>query len=163
MLRSFVVVVSSSCSTDETIVADSEAEEETAASLPATSIRCREKVTENLVKMNHLTDHAITNHSLEKKTATLVPANIIGYCEEATESLSKMEVPTGCPASAHTSSFRSSGGGMLDQKDRVGDSECGNSDIIYSQNILVRDSSRPAVSCSNYEVLNFKRFRKVIS
>lgn len=60
-------------------------------------------------------------------------------------------------------SFRDGSGGMKVRKDKIDDHESGNSDIVYSQNLVVRDINMHAniSTVPNSSIPNFKRFRKV--
>ncbi|KAB5521993.1 hypothetical protein DKX38_026312 [Salix brachista] len=100
-------LVSSSCSTDETVVADSEAEVETPIS--------------------------------ERFTADI--SN-----EEAPKYVNKVETIAN----------------VTTKQEAVEEAESGNSDIIYSQDLIIRDLNLPAQISSppNNGFLNFKRFRK---
>ncbi|XP_052303552.1 nibrin homolog isoform X2 [Populus trichocarpa] len=120
------VLVSSSCSTDETVVADSEAEVETPTS-------------------EHFTAD-ISN-------------------EEAPKYVNKLEMsidPHLRSENNHVVSSTYSIGKMTAKRETVDEAESGNSDIIYSQDLIIRDLNLPAQisSTPNNEVLNFKRFRK---
>ncbi|KAH8486229.1 hypothetical protein H0E87_025302 [Populus deltoides] len=120
------VLVSSSCSTDETVVADSEAEVETPTS-------------------EHFTAD-ISN-------------------EEAPKYVNKLEMsidPHLRSENNHVVSSTYSIGNMTGKRETVDEAESGNSDIIYSQDLIIRDLNLPAQisSTPNNEVLNFKRFRK---
>lgn len=120
------VLVSSSCSTDETVVADSEAEVETPTS-------------------EHFTAD-ISN-------------------EEAPKYVNKLEMaidPHLRSENNHVVSSAYSIGNMTAKRETVDEAESGNSDIIYSQDLIIRDLNLPAQisSTPNNEVLNFKRFRK---
>ena len=63
----------------------------------------------------------------------------------------------------HATSFRDGSGSMKVRKDKVDNYESGNSDIIYSQDLVVRDINIvPNMSTApNSSVPNFKRFGKV--
>ncbi|XP_048441372.1 nijmegen breakage syndrome 1 protein isoform X3 [Pyrus x bretschneideri] len=121
MLKSPCVVVSSSCSTDETVVADSDAEE-MATSVLATSSVGTKGVVETL-------PHEIC----------------MSYAAIKSEDNYVM------------SSRRSS-----DMRGKLDESESGIADIIYSQDLIVRNTSLPCaiITTANNRVVNFKRFRK---
>ncbi|BFG43456.1 hypothetical protein CerSpe_297300 [Prunus speciosa] len=124
MLKSPCVVVSSSCSTDETVVADSDTEE-IATSVLATASLGAKGVVENV-------PHEISmNYAAPKSEDSYVMS---------------------CRRSSDISTVR----GKLDE------SESGNVDIIYSQDLIVRDASIPCTIAptANHRVVNFKRFRK---
>ncbi|KAH7534047.1 hypothetical protein FEM48_Zijuj04G0196100 [Ziziphus jujuba var. spinosa] len=123
ILRSPCVVVSSSCSTDETIVADSEAEVATVTLVHKTAAACSEELIETVSKIDRTTDHANTNNFTSfRPTSDCIPA----------------------------------------KRDRADESENGNSDIIYSQDLFVQDTNvlPTTASTTNRKGLNFKRFRK---
>lgn len=139
------VVVSSSCSTDETIVADSEEECEAITSIHkpgASSVRPtgdvnREIPLSNVIKVEEEAPNI--KNDIEEKIALSYDAT-------------KLE-------EHHAASFE---GGLTARKHKVDKSEEGNSDIIYSQVLVVRDSALPfTVSrTTDHRVPNFKRFRK---
>lgn len=124
------VLVSSSCSTDETIVADSEAEVETATSI-----------------------HATTNISSEE-----TPKNVNN------PEISMVNPPTRSGHS-HVVNFTDNNGGMTARREKVDEPESGNPDIIYSQDLIIRELNLPATisSTANDGVLNFKLFKKVMT
>ncbi|KAF9668401.1 hypothetical protein SADUNF_Sadunf15G0124900 [Salix dunnii] len=119
-------LVSSSCSTDETVVADSEAEVETPIS--------------------------------ERFTADI--SN-----EEAPKYVNKLETsihPHLRSENNHVVSSTYSIGNVTTKQEMVDEAESRNSDIIYSQDLIIRDLNLPAQISSppNNGFLNFKRFRK---
>ncbi|GAB4858372.1 hypothetical protein Ancab_009844 [Ancistrocladus abbreviatus] len=113
-------VVSSSCSTNETIVADSDAEIELATSdQPAELDRKGEGSGD---------DVALSSRRNDQKT------NFVEHNDRTMIRIKNDDDP-----------------------------KSGNSDILYSQNLIVRDVSLPVstASTTNNQVINFKRFRKV--
>lgn len=121
MLKSPCVVVSSSCSTDETVVADSDAEEMATSVLATSSVGT-------------------------KGVVETVPHEIcMSYAAIKSEDNYVM------------SSRRSS-----DMRGKLDESESGIADIIYSQDLIVRNTSLPCaiITTANNRVVNFKRFRK---
>lgn len=123
MLKSPCVVVSSSCSTDETVVADSDAEETASSVLATASVGTG--VVQNVPREISI------NHAVTKSENNFV-------------------------MSSRRSSDISTIRGMVD------DSESGIADIIYSQDLIVRDKRIPCtiVTSANNRFVNFKRFRK---
>nr|XP_011468017.1 PREDICTED: nijmegen breakage syndrome 1 protein isoform X3 [Fragaria vesca subsp. vesca] len=123
MLKSPCVVVSSSCSTDETVVADSDVEETATSVLGTVSLGTG--VAENVPHETSI-NHAV--HKLENDFVM--------------------------------SSRRS--GDISTISGKIDDSESGIADIIYSQDLIVRDKSIPCtiVHSANNRFINFKRFRK---
>jgi len=69
----------------------------------------------------------------------------------------------GASVRSHSTSFRNDNDDIKVKKDKVNDDESGNSDIVYSQYLIVRDTNiRTSISTApNSSVPNFKRFRKV--
>ncbi|XP_050288024.1 nibrin homolog isoform X2 [Quercus robur] len=59
-------------------------------------------------------------------------------------------------------SYRDVSCGITVKLDKVDESECGNSDILCEQLLVVRDTNIPSrfSTTTNNGVLNFKRFRK---
>ncbi|KAJ4838553.1 hypothetical protein Tsubulata_024637 [Turnera subulata] len=119
--------VSSSCSTDETIVADSDE---------------------------------------EAQTATSVHANIDSYKNEAPEYVVKPEISVISLSSrledSHAVSSTVHNDGMTKRREKFDESASGNSDIFYTQDLIVRDLKLPSIinSTPSSGVLNFKRFKK---
>ncbi|EEF36478.1 Nibrin, putative [Ricinus communis] len=128
------VVVSSSCSTDETVVADSDEEVET------------------------MSTHATAN-----------------ICSEAPKFVNKVEtspiqakvetspVDNPCTKLEDRHVVRSMGNniGMTAKREKVDEPESANSDIIYSQNLIIRDWQLPVrISSTNERFIDFKRFKK---
>lgn len=69
----------------------------------------------------------------------------------------------GASVRSHSTSFRNDNDDIKVKKDKVNDDESGNSDIVYSQYLIVRDTNiRTSISTApNSSVPNFKHFRKV--
>ncbi|XP_010249688.1 PREDICTED: nijmegen breakage syndrome 1 protein isoform X2 [Nelumbo nucifera] len=125
------LLVSSSCSTDETIVADSDVEVDTSASDHVTEATQSEEAIRHEVKGKISVDHAYT-----------------------------------ASQKVQSSSFRTEGGGIIITKsDKLIESETSenqNSDVIFSQDLVVIDAKAPASvsSMTKTVVVNFKCFRK---
>lgn len=131
MLFHFAVVVSSSCSTDETIVAESDFEDEMSKPLHEAETVQVEETTEN--KENALPDNS-----------ALGSENVHSMYEEKTGP-------------------NNGDGCVVIRRDKSNDSEEGTSDIIYTQDIIVRTTNLQARSSGDAADVNFKRFRKVRS
>lgn len=139
---SVAVVVSSSCSTDETIVADSEEEVEAitsilktdSSSVPSIGNANRDVHLSNVIKIE---DEAPINEIEEKITMSYDAAKL-------------EEHPL--------ASFP----GALTARCKVDKSEEGITDIIYSHDLVVRDSALPFTisRTTDHGVPNFKHFRK---
>lgn len=125
---------------------------------------------------------------MEVETATSIHANATTCADEAIISLSKAEASTATACTEEdikfvrktvtpmdhaavksedscVMSYRDSTHGKTVGRDKVDDSECGNADIIYSQDLVARDMDIPSNvnATANNGVLNFKRFRKAIA
>lgn len=129
MLFHFAVVVSSSCSTDETIVAESDFEDETSKPLHEPEAVHMKETTEN--KENALPDNS-----------ALGSENVHSMYEEKT-------------------SPKNGDGCVVIRRDKSNDSGEGTSDIIYTQDIIVRTTNIQARTSGDAAEVNFKRFRKV--
>ncbi|KAJ9172887.1 hypothetical protein P3X46_016081 [Hevea brasiliensis] len=120
------VLVSSSCSTDETVVADSD-EEVGMTSIHSTANICSEEAPKCVNKVEISTVHCLT-----KSEDNHVMSSMDNY------------------------------GGMTAKKEKGEDPESANSDIIYSQELIIRDWHLPVTisSTTSDRILNFKRFKK---
>lgn len=81
-----------------------------------------------------------------------VPARATVYRETAMKNGNKEDVPT----------YSSGRDAVATNREKLDEPELGNSDIIYSQVLVVRDMNlAPSVSSkTSNSVINFKRFRK---
>lgn len=191
------VFVSSSCSTDETIVADSDTEGETPTSIHANaSGHTKEAFTYDIkgeistvaksdaeVKIGtsiHASSVAHTKEAInygskqeisvvadsdaEVETATSIHTNAAVRTAEGIKNNSKDEISIGQAASGtgHTTQFRQRIDGGTARQGKVDDSEIGNPDVIYSQDLIKRDINvMMSFPSTKNKVVNFKRFRKV--
>ncbi|OMO99219.1 hypothetical protein COLO4_13435 [Corchorus olitorius] len=133
------VVVSSSCSTDETVVADSDDEHESAT--PANA-----------------------NGSTHKEGAQTY-ANKAEMSLEAPNHVNKAEGSTYNDATRFQDSqvtLRDDNGCLTARRNKAEESENGNSDIIYSEALIIRDVHIPSTinMIADNRVINYKRFRK---
>ncbi|KAL1211413.1 Nibrin-like protein [Cardamine amara subsp. amara] len=142
------VVISSSCSTDETVVADSDAEEEE---------------TTSSVHMIDATEKAETP---EKPAAIVIEESPIIILEE-TMNLNEYKSVNLLADTQNRgqSDEKNSGDSVRDvtiRRNRNDEPETGNSEIIYSQGLIVRDlrSTRKVRSTGEEGFEDFKRFRK---
>lgn len=155
------MVISSSCSTDETVVADSDEEIETATSIPNSgaldtikSVECENKKKANVfVVMSD--DQEAEGHISDTNIESLHDNNkgdiITNQVDERVEKSGQIA----CSKDRYRSKMAR---GMKDEE-----SDTKNSDIIYSQDLVIRDLNLPAKVRSSIKntVINFKRFRKV--
>lgn len=130
-MHSTAVAVSSSHSTDETIVAESDVEMDTATS-----------------------DHIASAARSEAATRYEEKEELLKNHEDGTSD--KMNI----------SSFKVEEGGLIERKHKGDESitsENQNSDIIYSQDLIVRNAVSSSLNHSlKKNIVNFKCFRKVI-
>jgi len=142
----FVVVISSSCSTDETVVADSEAEEEE---------------TTSSVHMIDATEKAETP---EKPAAIVIEDSPVTILEETSNlnEFKSVNLLADTESRGHMDEKNSSDSVTI-RRDRNDEAETGKSEIIYTQDLIVRDlrSTRKVQSTGGEGVVDFKRFRKV--
>lgn len=177
----FPVIVSSSCSTDETVVADSEAEDETATSMRLASPVHLEKHTvpndsgkasRNGVVADSENDHAMSNkyHCDDivvrgDRTSTSTHATSPVNLEKLTMPKDSGKASTNCVAAEsendHAMNNKYICDDILIKSDRTDESAEGSSDIIYSQDLIVRRTTLPATSSVDGSGVNFKCFRKV--
>ncbi|XP_021297903.1 nijmegen breakage syndrome 1 protein isoform X1 [Herrania umbratica] len=139
ILISSSVLVSSSCSTDETVVADSDEEHEAATSVNA----------------NASTSKVGSQSCVNREEISM----------EAPNYVSKAEVSTYHGATRLEDgqvTFRDDNGCLTARRDKAEESEYGNSDIVYSQVLIVRDVNLPSTTnfITDKRVTNYKRFRK---
>ncbi|KAF8039691.1 hypothetical protein BT93_B2029 [Corymbia citriodora subsp. variegata] len=174
------VIVSSSCSTDETVVADSEAEDGTATSMRAASPVHLEnhtvpnnsgKASRNGVVADSENDHAMSNkYSCDDimvrsdRTASSMLATSPVRLEELTMPKDSGKASTNWVVAQsendHAMSNKHICDDILIKSDRIDESAEGSSDIIYSQDLIVRRTTLPTMSSGDGSGVNFKRFRK---
>ncbi|MED6204438.1 Mre11 complex subunit Nbs1 [Stylosanthes scabra] len=161
ILKSPCILVSSSCSTDETVVADSDTEVETATSAHATET-LPEGDAVQYVKTEELDDDSGSMDN--KKHEKIEPSSDDVSTRSNDIKQAKADSPLDDPSvksEIHAMSFRDGSGSIRVKKDE-GDYGSGNADIIYSQDLVVRDVNRETSmrTAQNSSVPNFKRFRK---
>uniref|UniRef100_A0A1J3HW75 Nijmegen breakage syndrome 1 protein n=1 Tax=Noccaea caerulescens TaxID=107243 RepID=A0A1J3HW75_NOCCA len=144
------VVISSSCSTDETVVADSDAEEEEATS----SV--------------HMIDATEKAETPEKPAAIVIeesesPVTILEETMNVNEFKSvNLTADTEMKGYSDEKKPSDSVPDVTIRRDRNEEAESGKSEIIYTQDLIVRDlrSMRNVRSTGEEGVVDFKRFRK---
>ncbi|XP_058748017.1 nibrin homolog [Vicia villosa] len=163
ILKSPCVLISSSCSTDETIVADSDTEVETATSPVASEALCGGNNVK-YVKTEELDHDDDSSTSFKRKDERMEPTldDISTSLHEIKHAKTDISLDTSIQSDTHATSFKDGTGGIKVKKDKVDDYGSGNSDIVYSQNLVVRDIHKLTnrSSAPNSGVPNFKRFRK---
>lgn len=149
VLISPCVFISSSCSTDETVVAESDVEGETAASVPANDVVASEDAPRSLKKAGSIDPEA--SRSDDRIDMIIIRENTGSMAAR------RDRVDESGYAKVDNSS------GMIAIREKVDESEDANLDIIYSQDLIVRNSKLTLTvsSTANREVVNFKRFRKM--
>ncbi|EOA32263.1 hypothetical protein CARUB_v10015532mg [Capsella rubella] len=139
------VVISSSCSTDETVVADSDAEEEETTS----SV--------------HMIDTTGKPETPEKPAAIVIEDSPVRILEDTMnlDECRSVNILADTENRAHIDE-KNSGGSVTIPRDRNDEPESGNSEIIYTQDLIVRDlrSTRKIHSTGEEGIVDFKRFRK---
>lgn len=155
------VVITSSCSTDETVVADSDEEIETATSIPNSVALDPIKIGESESKRKAngsvamFDDQGVEGHISDTNIESLHSESIGDIITTRGNKRVETSVQIACSEDRYCSKIAR---GMKDE-----DSDTKNSDIIYSQDLVIRDLNLPAKARSsrNNAVINFKRFRKV--
>ncbi|XP_022895477.1 nijmegen breakage syndrome 1 protein [Olea europaea var. sylvestris] len=164
------VLVASSCSTDETVVADSDVEMETVTSTRASAAVCAMESAEHESKQER-NIHKVVSAENNCRAESVV--NIIDSIDQ--ESKGDTAVSTIKTIKHDSQGFIPSNRAVLEpnsvnctddkmsRKDSIDNSESGKLDIIYSQDLIVRDSKLPAPghSSTSSAVTNFKLFRKM--
>ncbi|CAL9219329.1 unnamed protein product [Arabidopsis halleri] len=139
------VVISSSCSTDETVVADSDAEEE--------------EITSSV----HMIDATEKAETPEKPAAIVIEDSPVTILEETMDlnEFKSVNLLADTEDRGHIDE-KNSGDSVTIRRDRNDEAETGNSEIIYTQDLIVRDlrSTRNVQSTGGEGVVDFKRFRK---
>lgn len=134
-----VVVISSSCSTDETVVADSDVEEE-------------EETTSSV----HMVDATEKAETPEKPAAVvIIEESPVTTIVEETVNLNEFK-SVNLTADTEMKDYSD----VTMRRDGNDEPECGKSEVIYTQHLIVR-STRNVRSTGVEGVVDFKRFRKV--
>ncbi|OVA10350.1 Forkhead-associated (FHA) domain [Macleaya cordata] len=152
------ILVSSSCSTDETIVADSDVEMDTAATHGVAADAQTEAIKHE--------DEAITadrGNSLQEDKAITTGDHAKSQQED--EAITTAEHANSPTKKFQLPSLKVVDGIIIEKRDKGDESDTSvvrNSDIIYSQDLIVRDTNPPALvrSSTVRGVVNFKRFRR---
>ncbi|XP_061373729.1 nibrin homolog isoform X2 [Gastrolobium bilobum] len=163
VLKSPCVLVSSSCSTDETVVADSDTEVETATSAHASEAFSNGNNVK-YTKTEELDDDSGTlnksKHEKMEASSDDVSTRLHDIKRAKTETC--LDGASARLDTHATTNFEDGSGGIKVRKDKVDDYESGNSDIVYSQNLVVRDINvlTNTTTAPNISIPDFKRFRK---
>uniref|UniRef100_M1BI55 Nibrin n=1 Tax=Solanum tuberosum TaxID=4113 RepID=M1BI55_SOLTU len=171
----YLLLVTSSCSTDETVVADSDAETESTKSdhiaAAFCSIESSEHDSKGITSIHKL--ESVEYHNEDKCTVQIVMPRDKVYTRDTSPSSTKHIKHDGGHIPHDDATIHDPEGGYIRRlgvksdntvvkEDITDQRENGKLDIIYSQDLIVRDSimSLPVSSSSNGGVTNFKRFRK---
>ncbi|XP_050228059.1 nibrin homolog [Mercurialis annua] len=138
------VVISSSCSTDETIVADSDEEMETTSNYDTINVKSESPKFVNKVETSPV-----------QKKFEIFPAQTKAETLPFHHPSTKLDY-------SHVVSSMDNKGAMTEKGEKMDEPENANSDIIYSQDLIIRDWHLPATISSTRDdrVLDFKRFKK---
>lgn len=178
------MIISSSCSTDETVVADSDVEAETSSLVNATSTATTREAPKYPSK-----DEISVNYANNSISGSMEKADVV-LTEEAPKYLTKGEISishaspcmTGSRKKADEAdapgvnkeapkylkkeeiSINHANNSMTRCREKADESECEHSVVIYNQDLVVRDLNLSATfsSTANNGVINFKCFRKVL-
>ncbi|KAL3838775.1 hypothetical protein ACJIZ3_023366 [Penstemon smallii] len=175
IMASAPVLVTSSCSTDETVVADSDVEMETATStrtsVAINLIESDEDEYKETIAINKV-EAAENDGRAESIVHNMESTDLDGRGNTTAIRTIEPDCATlkpDCPYSTTIMSdydnitlSREIKDGLVARKDRDHSSESENLDIIYSQNLIVRESNLPQSGHSSVSsgAIDFKRFRK---
>ncbi|KAJ0089352.1 hypothetical protein Patl1_32450 [Pistacia atlantica] len=182
------VLISSSCSTDETVVADSDVEAQTSSLVNATSAATTEEAPKYLRKDEIFVNYA--NNSMTGSREKAKEADVVVLTEEAPKYLTIEEISINHANSSMAESrekvdeadtqvlskeppkylrkeeisINHANNSMTRCREKADESECEHSVVIYSQDLVVRDLNLSATfsSTATNGVINFKCFRKVL-
>ncbi|KAG5623014.1 hypothetical protein H5410_008232 [Solanum commersonii] len=175
LITSPPVLVTSSCSTDETVVADSDAETESTKSDHIAAASCSIETSEHDSKGTNSRHklESVEYHNEDKCTVQIVMPRDKVSTRDTSPSSTKHIKHDGGHIPHDDATIHDPEGGYIRRlgvksdntvvkEDNTDQQENGKLDIIYSQDLIVRDSimSLPVSSSSNGGVTNFKRFRK---
>lgn len=164
------VLVTSSCSTDETVVADSDVDMETATSIRASAAVCAMESAERESKQERNIHKAESAENYCRAESVVNVIDSIDQDNKGDTAMSAIKtikhdsqgfIPSN-RAALEPNSVNCTDNKMS-RKDSIDISESGKLDIIYSQDLIVRDSKLPAPghSSTSSAVTNFKLFRKM--
>ncbi|KAL6521436.1 Mre11 complex subunit Nbs1 [Orobanche gracilis] len=186
LMTSAPVLVTSSCSTDETVVADSDVEMETDASIRTSmAVNVMESADDERTRKIeiHQKEYSVEVSGKENIFRIIESSELdsggISAAFKTNEHESQRSPPPNrdtlkCDSSSYRTNFKSDDEymtssrnideeGIAMRKGKVIASENENVDIIYSQDLVVRDSNKPQPrhSSINDAAVDFKRFRKM--
>ena len=153
------------------MVADSDLEGETATSIQENVTVCIDEAIKVVRKAetSMASEEPIKLVSKDEVSKVVSKAETSMVSEDAVKFVSETETVMDHAAIKSKdicgTSYRDVSCGITVKIDKVEESECGNSDILFSQDLVVRDTNIPShfSTTTNNGVLNFKRFRKVMT
>lgn len=153
------------------MVADSDLEGETATSVQENVTVCIDEAIKVVRKAetSMASEEPIKLVSKDEVIKVVSKAETSMVSEEAVKFVSETETVMDHAAIKSKdicgTSYRDVSCGITVKIDKVEESECGNSDILFSQDLVVRDTNIPShfSTTTNNGVLNFKHFRKVMT
>ncbi|KAJ9564733.1 hypothetical protein OSB04_000699 [Centaurea solstitialis] len=158
----FKFLVTSSCSTDETVVADSDPEVEEITSVhTSAAIRKIESLEDDEKGKTYV--HSVESVQYDNEVETTVhsidPTKLDDHIKTTTDD------DINAKAKDEQVTYLQVGDDGISTRDRKtdGDAELGISDVIFSQDLIIRDANTlPSLpSFTTNQVVNFKRFRKM--
>ena len=157
------VIVTSSNSTDETIVADSDVEMETATSNPSGAANKSQNRIEN-ISADEKENTNITNEvavTVSRTKANVIQPNDTSKAEASkpTEDVKVIDKTAVYRSKARDEDVRVIS--KVPKDENLDISRDGACDIIFSQDLVVKRPHRSAPAASTEGGVNFKRFRKV--
>ncbi|XP_055804111.1 nibrin homolog isoform X2 [Solanum dulcamara] len=175
LITSPPVLVTSSCSTDETVVADSDAETESTKSDHIAAAFCSIESSEHDSKGTTSTHklESVEYHNKDKcSVQIIIPKDKVSTRDTSPSSTKHIKHDGGHiphddatihdPEGGYIRRLGVKSDNTTAKEDITDERENGKLDIIYSHDLIVRDSivSLPVSSLTNGGVANFKRFRK---
>lgn len=173
LITSPPVLVTSSCSTDETVVADSDAETESTKSDHIAAAFC------SIESSEHDSKGATSTHKLESveyynedkcSVQIVIPRDKISMRDTSPSSTKPVkhdgghiphdDVTIHDPEGGYIRRLGVKSDDTVAKEDITDEQENGKLDIVYSQDLIVRDSFMSLPVSSTNGVTNFKRFRK---
>ncbi|KAJ0967059.1 hypothetical protein J5N97_023976 [Dioscorea zingiberensis] len=158
------IVVSSSHSTDETIVADSDVEIDTATSDHVITSGKPQDVMKYVGEGEDFVRSTEKNSTREHEVPDVIKSPDKNSAEENEGIDKNVEYYNISPDKTRISISRSEDAVLLKKRDKIDESDADefrNSDIIYNPDLIVRNITTPArVNSISNNVINFKNFRK---
>ncbi|KAI3665219.1 hypothetical protein L6452_43842 [Arctium lappa] len=152
------VLVTSSCSTDETVVADSEPEVEITSVHTSAAIRKIESIEDEKGKTSvHSVESAQYDNEVETTVPSIDPTKLDDHRNTTADDIIAKAKDD------QVTCLHDRDDGISTRDRKTEDAEIGNSDVIFSQDLIIRDANTlPSLPSSmENQVVNFKRFKKM--